>query len=77
MRRTSQKVGFSENSTALKLLSKVPPCTIIVVQDRFFFNYIEDGANTLKSSSTFQLPTKIMFGENVRFFGGRIKHIYL
>ena len=26
---------FSKNLTALKLLSKVPPCTIILVQDRF------------------------------------------
>ena len=25
------------------------------------FEYIEVGANTLKSSSTFQFPTKIMF----------------
>ena len=32
----SQKLGFSENPTALTLLSKVPPCTIILVQDRFF-----------------------------------------
>ena len=32
----SQKLGFSKNLTALTLLSKVPPCTIIVVQDRFF-----------------------------------------
>ena len=32
----SQKLGFSENQTALTLLSKVPPYTIILVQDRFF-----------------------------------------
>ena len=32
----SQKLDFSENPTALTLLSKVPPCTIILVQDRFF-----------------------------------------
>ena len=31
----SKKLGFSENPTALTLLSKVPPCTIILVQDRF------------------------------------------
>ena len=40
--------------------------------------FIEVGANTLKSSSTFQLPTTIMFGENVRFFGGENKaHIFI
>ena len=32
----SQKLGFSENSTALTLLSKVPPCTIILMQGSFF-----------------------------------------
>ena len=32
----SQKLGFSKNPTALTLLSKVPPCTIILLQDRFF-----------------------------------------
>ena len=32
----SQKLGFTENPTALTLLSKVQPCTIILVQDRFF-----------------------------------------
>ena len=32
----SQKLDFSENPTALTLLSKVPQCTIILVQDRFF-----------------------------------------
>ena len=32
----SQKLGFSENPTALTLLSKVPPCTIILVQNWFF-----------------------------------------
>ena len=31
----SKKLGFSENPTALTLLSKVPPCTIVLVQDRF------------------------------------------
>ena len=45
--------------------------------------YIEVGANTLKSSSTFQLPTKIIFSlkkkklkkKCVNFFG-RTKHTY-
>ena len=32
----SKKLGFSVNPTALTLLSKVRPCTIILVQDRFF-----------------------------------------
>ena len=32
----SQKLGFSENPAALTLLSKVPPCTIILVQNWFF-----------------------------------------
>ena len=32
----SQKLGFSENPTALTLLSKVPPCRIILVQNWFF-----------------------------------------
>ena len=31
-----QKLGFSENPTALTLLSKVPPCTIILVKYMFF-----------------------------------------
>ena len=31
----SKKLGFSKNPTALTLLNKVPPCTIILVQDRF------------------------------------------
>ena len=47
--------------------------------------YIEVGANTLKSSSTFHFPTKIMFplkknfyfGENVgMFLGEQSTHIY-
>ena len=32
----SKKAAFPKNPTALTLLSKVPPCTIILVQDRFF-----------------------------------------
>ena len=49
------------------------------------FTYIEVGANTLKSSSTFQLPTKIMFSwkKNVvfekmwdLFLGEQRTHIY-
>ena len=34
----SKKLGFSVNPTALTLLSKVRPCTIILVQDRFSSN---------------------------------------
>ena len=33
--KLSQKLVFSENPTALTVLSKVPPSTIIVVQDSF------------------------------------------
>ena len=34
-KRLFRKLGFFKNPTALTLLSKVPPCTIILVQDRF------------------------------------------
>ena len=35
-RLAENKFFFSKNLTALTILSKVLPCTIILVQDRFF-----------------------------------------
>ena len=51
----SQKLGFSENPTALTLLSKVPPSTIILVQDRFFNLTIwKPTAQTFQNTLTFE-----------------------
>ena len=51
----SQKLGFSENPTALTLLRKVPPCTIILVQDIFFNLTIwKPTAQTFQNTLTFE-----------------------
>ena len=50
----SKKLGFSINQTALTLLSKVRPCTIILVQDRFFNLIIwKPRAQAFQNSLTF------------------------